>query len=203
MDKHLKESLSALMDEEANELELQRILSSEDNDDINECWTSYHLVRDVLRQGNSELAHIDVSNVVSAALEADESKDVPALSTRNTKSESSLSLNKPVERTSFKMRNLSALAASIAFIFAVFWQGDINQPFDQLGPVVADLNSEQGGFQQVSTLTRQPKMHETMSVEHARQFNQYLLRHAEHSIRGTRSGLMPLARVASVNSVGI
>jgi len=201
MDKHLKESLSALMDEEANELELQRILSSEDNDEINECWTSYHLVRDVLRQGNSELAHIDVSNVVSAALEADETIEAPILGTGSAKSESSTLENKTVTITRFNMRNLSALAASIAFIFAVFWQGEINQPFEQPGAVVAELSSEQSGFQNVSI--RQPKMHDTMSAEHIRQFNQYLLRHAEHSIRGTRSGLMPLARVASVNSVGI
>ena len=36
MDKHLKESLSALMDEEANELELQRILSTKNKDEIND-----------------------------------------------------------------------------------------------------------------------------------------------------------------------
>jgi len=203
MDKHLKESLSALMDEEANELELQRILSTEDKNEINACWTSYHLVRDVLRQSNSEIEHIDVSNVVSAALEADEQFDAPNISTENRRVESTAIKSRAVKSTSYNMRNLSALAASIAFIFAIFWQGEVNLPFEQQGPIVAGLNAEQGGFQEASISVRQPKMHDTMSVEHARQFNQYLLRHAEHSIRGTRSGLMPLARVASVNSVGI
>ena len=33
--------------------------------------------------------------------------------------------------------------------------------------------------------------------EHARRLNEYLLRHAENSVTGGRSGLMPLARVAS------
>ncbi|WP_197481510.1 hypothetical protein, partial [Oleiphilus sp. HI0086] len=61
--------------------------------------------------------------------------------------------------------------------------------------------SAEGALLKVSA--QEPKVVVEMTEEQARHFSQYLLRHAEHSIRGTQSGFMPLARVASVNSVGI
>jgi hypothetical protein len=49
----------------------------------------------------------------------------------------------------------------------------------------------------VSSVDRVQVVQRSFSPEHARMLNQYLLRHAENSVSGGRSGLMPLARVAS------
>ena len=46
MSERLRESLSALMDDEANELEVERLLSQiGDNAELRETWVRYHRVR--------------------------------------------------------------------------------------------------------------------------------------------------------------
>ena len=56
----LKESLSALMDHEADPIEVRRILKEIDSDSSNrdellESWRGYHLVSDVLKQGLNDV----------------------------------------------------------------------------------------------------------------------------------------------------
>lgn len=51
MSDNLRESLSALMDNEATELELRRVLrQAKDEPDLLDQWQRYHLVRDVMHQ---------------------------------------------------------------------------------------------------------------------------------------------------------
>lgn len=51
MSDNLRESLSALMDNEATELELRRVLrQAKDDPDLLDEWQRYHLVRDVMHQ---------------------------------------------------------------------------------------------------------------------------------------------------------
>jgi len=69
----LDESLSALMDGEASEMELRRILKSSDADkeSIDKRWMRYHLASDAMR-GEVELPSVmDLSSSISAAI-ADE-----------------------------------------------------------------------------------------------------------------------------------
>lgn len=69
MNERLGESLSALMDDEAHELEIERVLSVLDDDGaLRATWTRYHLVRHSL-QGD-ELAHhgLDISARVRSAI---------------------------------------------------------------------------------------------------------------------------------------
>jgi sigma-E factor negative regulatory protein RseA len=69
MSDQLKESVSALMDGEADELELRRLLASENSSPVDSQWARYHLVRDVLQ--NSEQAafrHLDISKQVAMAV---------------------------------------------------------------------------------------------------------------------------------------
>lgn len=70
MNDQIKESVSALMDGEADELELRRLLASEHGDSIDQQWSRYHLVRDVLQEGDqsSSLRHLDISRQVSMAI---------------------------------------------------------------------------------------------------------------------------------------
>jgi sigma-E factor negative regulatory protein RseA len=67
----LRESISALVDGEADELELRRVLASTDTQDLRETWRDYHLQRDMLTGANMQFAHIDISQRLQAAL-ADE-----------------------------------------------------------------------------------------------------------------------------------
>lgn len=49
MNDKLRESLSALMDNEANEIELARILANSDDDVLRQTWSRYHLIGTVQR----------------------------------------------------------------------------------------------------------------------------------------------------------
>ncbi|HLD68427.1 MAG TPA: sigma-E factor negative regulatory protein [Pseudomonas sp.] len=66
----LNESLSAIMDNEANELELRRVLGALDDERVRATWSRYQLVRAVLHKELSD-PRLDIATAVSAAL-ADE-----------------------------------------------------------------------------------------------------------------------------------
>ncbi len=221
MDDRLKESISALIDDEANELELQRVLSHADKDELLDTWASYHRVRSVLKSDNEELLGIDISQSVSQIISQEaplQLNDEPSESTFDSsdqfqKSSSSQSeeLVKEAGRSRYTSRISGGLAIAASVAFALFFvlQSSVNDPLNvndsQLAAVLpVDATSP---LQRVNvssgSLNKQPKIIVEFSEEHARRFNEYLLRHAEHSVVSSSAGLMPLARVASVNAVGI
>lgn len=74
MSQNARESLSALMDDEGDELELRRVLKSlSDAPDAAEAWRRYHLMRSLMRREPD----IDVSTDLSAGIMA-RLKDEPA-----------------------------------------------------------------------------------------------------------------------------
>lgn len=67
MSQNARESLSALMDNEGDDLELRRVLKSLENDpDAADAWRRYHLMRSLLRRDHD----IDVSTDLSAGIMA-------------------------------------------------------------------------------------------------------------------------------------
>lgn len=68
MSDRLRESVSALVDGEADELELRRLLSGSDRETMRETWRDYHLLRDSLAGADMRFAHFDISGRVQAAL---------------------------------------------------------------------------------------------------------------------------------------
>lgn len=248
MDQRLKESISALMDDEANELELQRVLSNSD-EEVSATWQRYHQIRQVMRESGPEISSIDVRSAVSVSLNYDEldamDDDVdPFASSQSSSSfEKSSSFDSgqsavhaqgaqvPADEANrvsskFGIRSVLAIAASGLFALVLATQYQQGLDSNKGGALVADssqaevpvesdsLKSEslksqdEESFITVAASShpsndRAPKIIEHFSEEHAKRFNEYLLRHAEHSVYGSGQGVMPLARVASVNSVGI
>jgi sigma-E factor negative regulatory protein RseA len=74
MSDQLRESVSALMDGEADELELRRLLSTENEESVKQTWARYHLVRDVIQDNDtSAYRHLDISSQVSVAINQSDS----------------------------------------------------------------------------------------------------------------------------------
>ncbi len=72
MTEKLRESLSALMDDEANELELQRLLGQLGKDDeLRQTWIRYNLARSVISGQPVGRLNMDISQRISAAIAAD------------------------------------------------------------------------------------------------------------------------------------
>lgn len=73
MNDRLRESLSALMDDEANELEFERILANVDNnEELRATWSRYNLARHVAEGHEVGLTGMDISRRVSAAIAGEE-----------------------------------------------------------------------------------------------------------------------------------
>lgn len=198
MDERLKQSISALMDDEVNELELQRILTQLDDDEVSDVWQRYHRVRDVMRgesfvQDAGPILNIDVSQSVSAWIDQDDSSDVV------NRDQDLVEKHEPEYQFS-KAGGFLALAASVVFAVVFVVQNNAGQSPSY--PAFAQANESPIQFVSHDSV-RQPKIVDQMNDQQARRLNQYLLRHAEHSMLGARQGAMPFVRVASVNSVGI
>ena len=72
MSEQLRESLSALMDDEANELELQRLLKQVGDDaELRATWIRYNAARSVM--SGQEVGHmqLDISSRVRASIESE------------------------------------------------------------------------------------------------------------------------------------
>lgn len=211
MDERLRESISALMDDESNELELKRILSHADNEEVQTVWANYHEVRQVIQQDRESHFNIDISAGVAAAIRDEPLANDKPLSSNKAEETQNVGLasvgseqnvlSDANKTSNFGGRAWLALAASVAFVFVFTLQGT-NQHKNEGVTSIASNGQSDGSLVKVASY-QEPKVNVEMTEEQARHFGQYLLRHAEHSVRGTQSGFMPLARVASINSVGI
>lgn len=71
MSDKLRESVSALIDGEADELELRRLLAAEDFDTVRQTWSDFHRSRGALFGVNASIAQLDISGRVQSALETE------------------------------------------------------------------------------------------------------------------------------------
>ena len=109
MSEHKKESLSALLDNEADDLELRRILNSYESDpETRAIWERYSLVQSLLHEET-----VPVNSALSARVYEKIARE-PALAT---------------PRFSNWQQNLSkmAIAASVAIVFIVVVQSNLQQ----------------------------------------------------------------------------
>ncbi|MEQ9465500.1 MAG: sigma-E factor negative regulatory protein [Haliea sp.] len=196
MTEQLRESLSALMDDEANELELQRLLGQLGKDDeLRQTWIRYNLARSVISGQPVGRLNMDISQRVSAAVAADVE---PALGLWQR-------LRRPV--ASF------AVAASVTAV-VVFGGQQLYQAGDPdaggAAPVAASGVSAVGfvnslgavplrasyGNQAVPQLEPAAR---TAYRELARQrMYLYMQEHAEHAALNSPQGLIPFARVPNI-----
>jgi len=116
MTENLRESISALMDNEANELELHRLLASmEKDDEVRDTWQRYQLVSFAMKRNLPRNLDIDISARVAQAI-ADEQIEF----------ESAELVNKSGWNRYLKPMTSVAVAASVAFV-VVFGALQMNQ----------------------------------------------------------------------------
>lgn len=121
MDDRKKESISALMDDEANEIELQRLLSKEDPEALLETWSRYHLMRDALNGHAGLNLQVDVADAVRKEIEqyemySEDSEDAleqPEIQALTDAGKSELGKSAPLDSYS-KVANLHASGSAYA-----------------------------------------------------------------------------------------
>lgn len=194
----LRESLSALMDDQADELELRRILQQSESDpQLRATWARYQSVRAILHKEPWQPG-LDLSAAVSAAI-ADEPALQSATSPRRSRWSAGLG------------RVGVAASVTLAVLVGVrmFNQGDLpeqpallaeqpalQQPWQGSMAVVPPPGAVLAGLQTVSAEgTAEP---ETPSAWQEQRVEQYLREHAEQALRAPAVQVVPYARAASL-----
>jgi len=192
----LQESLSAVMDNQADELELRRVLAASDDPEMRATWSRYQIARAVMHKELLE-PRLDIAAAVSAAL-ADEAAPVaPQVQQRGPW--------RTVGRLAVAASVTVAVLAGVRF----YNQDDITgaqlaqqstQPALNIpqvnGPaMLAGFNaSEEQTAPAASAVGQgQPGWHE-------QRLPAYLRQHAQQAAMSTSEGALPYARAASLEN---
>lgn len=207
------EALSALVDGEASELELRRLLKeSEVDPDLRNSWRSYQLIGAALRDDLPVGHYSDTSSSIFAAIENE-----PALNVATGEGVKS--------KLSMLWSSLGrvAIAASVAGAVVVgvqSYQSPISPdsvvassslsapsglPAGYGAPAIAARTVSAPGYvspaveRQVSFVPRQGQSVE-QNVQLQAYLNHLMLEHAEHAALNASRGMMPFARVAELDT---
>ena len=201
MSEHLRESVSALMDGEADKLELRRLLAAENTEAVNNIWSRYHLVRDSLQNTEQvdEFRHLDISQQITTAI-AEETAVTPQQA------------NHPW----WKPAAGFAVAASVAVavVFGVQTAEQSNSGFNVIaeGPQPA-VSSRAYPMQSVSMQASSAgaanlpanqlpgvaaASKAAANLEAQKHLEKYMLRHTERAALNNGQGVIPLARVTHI-----
>jgi len=189
----LQESLSAVMDNEADELELRRVLGASDDAEMRATWSRYQVARAVMHK-DLLVPRLDIAAAVSAALE-DEVTPVA---------------QQPEKVVRGPWRSFGRVAVAATVTVAVLAGVRFYNQDDVAGAQLAQqdqpsitLPQAQGpailaGF---NTSDEQPSV-ETVSAQgegwHEQRLPEYLRQHAEQSAPVATDSALPFARSASV-----
>lgn len=191
----LQESLSAVMDNEADELELRRVLNAIDDADTRATWSRYQIARAAMHK-ELLIPHLDITAAVSAAI-ADEVS--------------------PLKAARGPWRSLGRLAVAASVTVAVlagvrlYNQDDIaGAQLAQQAPQPANLSVPQvkgpavlAGYTESNEQAPGPMANGVMRGQAGSQDQRlpgYLRQHAqEAALKGTESAL-PYARAASLEN---
>jgi sigma-E factor negative regulatory protein RseA len=196
MNEQIRESLSALMDGEANELEIERVLKHADAETLRSTWMRYHLVRHALREGGAAYADIDVSAGVMAALSGE-----PGIAI------------KPVARWKQFLQPAASFAVAASVFAAVLvgsqFYGLLDKGTDVNGvpelaarvSTVGMVNTLGGSAVRAGYASPALKPVQTRHADYNRlarqRLQRYMLSHTEEASLNAPQGMMPYARVAT------
>ncbi len=190
----MRESLSALMDDEANELEVERVLSRVASDtQLRDTWVRYNMVRTVAGGHFPAQPGLDVSVRVREAL-AGQGIRAPGLGQRLLRPLASVAVAASVAATVvFGGQQLAQLQAGRidggTIASSVSPVGMVNS----LGATSVQASYGTQDVPQLQPATR------TAYQELARQrLQKYMQEHAEHAALNSPNGLVPFARVPRI-----
>ena len=217
-DAKLQESLSALMDNEASELELHRLLKAlEADSSLASSWSNYHHASNAIRAQASPYPAFDISGSISAAI-----ADEPVHGQQRKQGGA-------IGRV-WHAAGRFAVAASVAGAVVIGAQqyADLQDGYSQVADT-SSFGSAAGtvpeGFQTPDLTTRAVSIsdapvlagrgertdvvyvpsvaeQEIQNKAIEEHLNQLMLEHAENATQNSAQGLLPYARIAPSTSLG-
>ncbi|WP_297795947.1 sigma-E factor negative regulatory protein [uncultured Marinobacter sp.] len=185
MDDRLRETLSAMMDDEADELSVRRLLSHGEQSDVRSQWQRWQQVRDVMHQRQVLEDVIDVSVGVRRVIESGETT---GFENRTVEIRPSRSWHWPAAA-------MVSLALIVGFGVGAGW--DSSEPEAQ---VAGGLST---GAPEISD-TVDNKVQEValqgLDEEQWEHLSRYLLEHAQHNSVGAGRGSVGYARLVTAST---
>lgn len=200
MNERMRESLSALLDDEANELELERILANAGDDNLRQTWQRYNIVRHA--HAGQDLSHLnlDISAQVRSAIDS---------AGNATERDSAEGLRQRFMRPLASFAVAASVAATVVIGGQQLAQVSGSDPYGSEQAVAASASpvgmvnslgatTVQASYGTQSIPVLQPATR-TAYQELARQrMARYMQEHAEHAALNSPQGLIPFARVPQI-----
>lgn len=184
MDERLKETLSAMMDDQADELSVRRLFSHPDQQQVRSQWQRWQRVRDLMHDGSLE--SVDVSAGVRDTLagrptQAPSSPTAPASGRRL-----------PVWR--WPVAAMVAMALVLGFGAGAGWNESELTP-----ALMAQQDRAAGGITGAESGAIPEVALQGLNQDQWEHLSRYLLEHAQHSSLGAGPGSVGYARLTSVS----
>lgn len=195
MNERNKESLSALMDGEADELEIRRVLNQLDKDDeLRDNWKNYHLMGSLMRDESFD--SLDLTRGINQILDGELAPSGAAdINTPQSPRESHVQ-----KSSNAWYKPLTSVAVAASVTLAVLLGVQSIEPDNGLGLADNSANTSQvlQGELTASSLT----IEEQQQLESAQQqLQDYILQNSADS-NEEKKGILPFARVVEFQSQG-
>ena len=189
MSDKLKESLSAVMDGEADEFELRRVLDEADSDpELRASWERYHLISAAIK-GEAVSSGNQLRQRVRDALSSEiEQADVEPLQ--------EVATEKPASPSWLGRVTGIAVAASVAFAVAISFNLDEGE--DQLE--ISALSTQAGQVQVPTIQADVLRAAEFITDADMQRTQAYMVHHAQHTSLNNQAGVVPFVKFASYES---
>ena len=201
MNEKLRESVSALVDGEADDLELRRLLAAADISAVRMAWRDYHLQRDSLNGVDMQFAHVDISRGIQAALAA-ETLPSAAVGSRWWRPLASVAVAASVATVvAIGVRGFSPVSNKVLDNGEAVAQVSMPAPVNRVYPVQTtptlgnvDVSAQMNPLYPVQTVAVDPDQLAQQRLQ------QYLLRHTERAAFNTSQGVIDFAKVSQLNA---
>jgi sigma-E factor negative regulatory protein RseA len=185
------ETLSVLMDGELDEISLRRVLNQMDDEpELKEIWSRFHLQRDVIKGDVSEFSTLDISGAIHDVI-----KDEDALKS-------------DVQPSKTWWKTVAGLSVAASVTFAVVLGARFNPLLESQGSeqfagktqvqiVVPDITRVKTATMIAQSTNDLNTIDEESLQQAQKRLNTYLKQHAQDSALGQGRSAMPFARVVN------
>jgi len=184
MDERLRETLSAMMDDEADELSVRRLLSHSNQEDVRCQWQRWQQVRDLMHENHGPADGIDIAGAVRETLDGQAVKRVEAG-------------GQNARRLPYWRWPVAAMVALALIVGFGAGAGFDTRPDQQTRALALSEVGTEPALPLSASVQVVPI--QRLDQEQMQQMRQYLLEHAQHSSVGVGRGSVGYARVVSAS----
>lgn len=192
MNERIYESLSVLLDGEADELEIRRLLNQTEHDDaLLEKWASYQMIGAIMRQ--EPVTHLDLAKGVRQALDGEPMDNVQPFPMMAKAKNNHWRL--------FAASGAVAASVMVAVLVGVQWQQGVTGDLQNMPAIAAAQSANHSVVEPSAVLIAMDEQQQHQLEEAQRKLQEYVLQHNEQNVGNDTSSMMPFMQTVKFNQV--